>query len=126
MPEAPNRVYITGKISGLPEEEYKRLFAEAATLLRGHGFEPVNPLDVKPECEESCDSGLKFDDGSYQHKWQCYMKYDIIEMLKCDAIFPLDNHFDSAGARLEMEIASRVGLPLIFKVDPVNGGGLDW
>lgn len=124
MPNPPVKVYITGKISGLPEAEYKANFAEAADLLTKHGFTPVNPLDVLPECGETCQSGLTFEDGTYQHHWECYMKADLIEMLKCDAIFALDNHFDSSGARLEMDVASKVGLPLIYKVN--NGKDLEW
>lgn len=122
MPNRPVRVYITGKISGLAEEEFKKNFADAAELLTSHGFTPVNPLDVVPGCGDSCESGLTFEDGSYQHTWQCYMKADIIEMLGCDAVFPLENYLDSRGARTEVGLAITVGMPVIR----VRDGELDW
>ena len=106
----PFTVYITGKISGLPEEEFKRNFILAADFLRTQGFDPVNPLDVIPECYESCDSGLTFKDGTYQHHWQCYMKADLKVMLDCVGFFPLDNAADSRGAKVEMGVAVEVGL----------------
>src|SRR4051794_10501302 len=102
MDARPNKVYITGKISGLTETEYWPIFAEAANFLKAHGFSPVNPLEVVPECKEACKSGLTFEDGKYMHTWQCYMKADIIELMKCDAIMPLPNAESSRGAQLEL------------------------
>lgn len=39
------KVYISGKISGLPLLEVKEKFANAADLLDSLGLQPVNPLD---------------------------------------------------------------------------------
>ena len=116
------KVYITGKISGLEEAEYLPLFAEAADFLRGHGFTPVNPIEVVPECAEACNSGLTFGDGRYMHTWQCYMKADIIELMKCEAIMALPNADDSKGAQLELRLAEQVGLVLMYR----DGDSLDW
>ena len=38
------KVYISGKISGLPIEEVKRKFHNAASLLGSLDLQPVNPL----------------------------------------------------------------------------------
>jgi hypothetical protein len=116
------KVYITGKISGLSEAEYLPLFAEAAEFLKSHGFVPVNPIEVVPECAEACKSGLTFEDGRYMHTWQCYMKADIKAMMDCEAILPLENAGDSRGAQLELALAEQVGLVLMNR----EGNNLDW
>jgi hypothetical protein len=126
MTKARPTAYITGKITGLSEEEYKRLFGEAAEFLNAEGFQPVNPLEVRPECGETCDSGLTFENGAYQHHWQCYMKHDIIEMLKCDFIFPLANAKESKGAQIEIELASRVGIPMLLRDNTTRNNYHDW
>lgn len=109
------KVYITGKINGLKESEYLALFGEAAEFLKGHGFTPVNPLEVLPECNEACKSGLTFEDGRYMHTWQCYMKADIKALMNCEAIMPLENADDSRGAQLELALAEQVGLVLFTR-----------
>ena len=110
------KVYITGKISGLEESEYLPLFAEAAEFLKKQGFVPVNPLEVLPECGESCESGLAFPDGRYMHTWQCYMKADIKALMDCEGIFPLENASDSNGAKIEMQLAEQVGIRLVTRM----------
>lgn len=109
--------YISGQITGLDEEEYKENFDRAGELVEKHGFKAVSPLDVDCKCEQGCQSGLTFSNGDYQHSWQCYMKYDIIMLLNCDAIFIQDNAHNSKGATLEIEIASRLGLRLLYSPD---------
>lgn len=122
MDTPETKVYITGKISGLEESEYLPLFAEAAEFLKSHGFTPVNPLEVVPECADACNSGLTFEDGRYMHTWQCYMKADIKAMMDCEAILPLENAVDSRGAKLEMQLAEQVGLVLMER----DGDELTW
>lgn len=123
MPKEPIKVYISGQITGLTEDEFHQNFEEAQLLLQGHGFYTVNPLEVVPECKLDCGSESIFDDGRYQHTWQCYMKYDIKELLDCDALFAMDNATQSRGARLELEIARNLGLPIITSED---GKELEW
>lgn len=117
MSDRPKKVYITGKISGLSENEYRQNFQEAADLLKTNGFMPVNPLEVSAACgnEETCGSDLTFNDGSYQHTWHCYLKADLIEMLQCDAVLKLDNAMDSKGAMLEIGLAIKVGIPVVSR-----------
>lgn len=117
MPETEGQpestCYVSGAISGLPEEVFRLNFAVACELLRGHGIAPVNPLEVQPECDDSCNSKETFDDGSYKHTWQCYMRYDLIALLKCDMIFAQANAMQSPGAQLEIGIAQKLGMPLL-------------
>ncbi len=42
------KIYISGKISGLPLEEARDKFQLAENRLRMGGYEPVNPLKINP------------------------------------------------------------------------------
>ena len=106
------KVYISGKITGLSQEEYERTFEEAELEILQNGDQPVNPVKVENLCVEECGSASTFKDGSYKHTWGCYMKYDIIALLDCDAIYVLDNWMDSKGARIEVALADGAGIPL--------------
>ena len=79
------KIYISGKISGLPYGEVERKFADAEELLESIGFEVVNPLrNGLPEKE-------------------------------CGAIFMLDNWRDSRGARHEYNFALEEGKEVYFE-----------
>ena len=44
--EMKKKVYISGAISGLPEEEVRERFEKYCRVVREEGLEPVSPLDV--------------------------------------------------------------------------------
>lgn len=123
METQPVKVYVSGQITGLPEDVFLQNFEEATLLLQRHGFSPVNPAEVTPGCEEKCESDKTFSNGNYQHTWQCYMKYDIMELLECDAIFAMENAVRSKGAMMEIQIAMALGMKVITSS---NGEDLDW
>lgn len=91
------KTYISGKISGLSESEYTENFRKTESYLRFDcGIKNVvNPLKIKPFL------GIK--------SWTCYMIADIYQLLKCDAIYMMDNWYNSRGAMIELAIA------LLFK-----------
>jgi hypothetical protein len=115
MPEnTTKRMYLSGPITGLEESIYKKNFTDAAELVREAGYEPVNPLEISPCEDESCGSTRLFQDGSYQHAWRCYMKYDIIALLDCDAIYMMHYWYASRGAELERKVAIELGLSVYY------------
>ena len=89
------KIYISGKISGLTEKEYRHNF----TLAERHiywlkDFEGkrdlikiINPLKIKPLF------GIK--------KWLFYMVADIWQLRKCSHIAMQPNWIESKGAWLE-------------------------
>jgi hypothetical protein len=106
------KIYISGKISGLSESEYTANFRNTEKHVKekykrkvtfkisgggGHMAtfyqkpKVVNPLNIKPFL------GIK--------NWHCYMIPDIYNLLKCDAIYMMDNWSQSRGARIELAIA---------------------
>jgi hypothetical protein len=109
------RIYISGPISadvpGVPYEERKSRFNVAEGFFVAQGLEVVNPLTIGA-CEDRLCSGKETPDehGGFHHTWRCYMKYDLIGLLDCDAISLLPNWFQSPGARLEKHVAMGLGM----------------
>jgi hypothetical protein len=98
--EGMEKVYISGKISGI-EEEAEQRFKDAEVYLSEYlNYEVVNPMTINHEHDKS---------------WQSYMKADIREMMSCDAIFMLTNWTDSKGAEIERRIALDLGIKIIYE-----------
>ena len=91
------KVYIVGKVSGLPFREVKTKFDLVHTVLQDAGFEPVNPLNVVTDTR--C-------------RWNPAMRKCIAALMQCDALFLIHDVEDSPGAQLEMELATRLSIPM--------------
>lgn len=89
------KIYISGKITGLPFPEVEARFQDAEDLLEALDLEPVNPLH----------NGL-----TNEHSWNEHMVKDIEMLLGCDGILMLDNWQDSDGATIERFIAEKKGM----------------
>lgn len=94
------KIYISGKITGLPLKETRERFADAQSLLDGIGFEAVNPMKKSLPANAT---------------WEQHMVKDIELLFKCDAIYMMDNWIDSKGALIEYDIAKRLGLDIWFE-----------
>lgn len=94
------KIYISGKISGLPPQEARQRFADAADLLKAIGFEAVNPLN----------NGLES-----SAMWKEHMVADIRMLLDCEAIYMMDNWIESRGASIEYDIANRLNMDVWFE-----------
>lgn len=95
------RVYISGPITGMPEENKPAFAAEAARLL-ALGYQVENPADVV------------LPDGA---TWADFMRADIPRLLACTHIRMLDGWTMSKGARLEHHIAISLGLEVLTDCD---------
>jgi len=91
------KIYICGKITGLPLEDTKARFKASAEALEICGYTSVNPFEVLPPHPD--------------HAWNDHMRADIKALVDCDYIYIMDNAQDSRGAMLEMRIASALGIP---------------
>jgi len=80
------KIYIAGKISGLPIEEYTKNFNDAKEYLESLGYEAVNPV-------EHTDAEMG---------WEDCMKICIKLILDCDGIYMLENWDASDGAKIEL------------------------
>lgn len=93
------RVYISGRITG--DKGYKEKFRKAYEKLLFH-YDVFNP------------ASLDLGDAA---TWSDYMRYDINELTRCDAIYMLRDWRKSKGARLERFIARKIGLKVFYEVD---------
>ena len=99
------KVYISGMITSLKHDEYRKEFDKAAQYLRSEGHEPVDPSQLgKPE----------------HRSWHYYMKKAIPQLLECDAIYMLRNWSSSKGARLERHIALELDMPCFTQAEEEN------
>lgn len=98
------KVYISGKVSGLPFEEVYKKFEAAESELSNHWngkLTPVNPVKLV----EQNDS----------YTWEDYMEKDIALLLRCQAIYMLTDWEDSKGARCEHALAKELGLRIVYQ-----------
>ena len=95
---APNlgfpRLYLCGPMSGLPDFNYPA-FHDAAAWLRELGYPVINPA------ENGLPKGAP---------WIQHMRADIKELVDCDALAVLPGHENSLGSRIEIELATKLGL----------------
>ena len=92
-------IYISGQITGIEKQAFD-LFMVAENKLSLHGYTVINPMTLGHQHDKS---------------WANYMKEDIRALLQCDCIYMLDNWKKSKGAKLEHEIAQKLGLEIIYE-----------
>lgn len=94
------RIYISGKISGLPYKEAEQRFEDAEALLTELGFEVINPLK----------NGL-----AAHEEWIKHLCKDIELLHSCDAIYMMDNWVTSTRADIEHYIAVRTKKDILYE-----------
>ena len=94
------KVYISGKITGLPIEEAAAKFDNAEATYKDLGFDVINPMKVLP-----------YDP---KHTWPDYMLADLAALRTCDAIVLLPCWQDSKGATCEKIFAEGCGLEIMY------------
>lgn len=99
------KIYIAGKISGLPYDEVRERFNGAEDLLTKLGFEVLNPVK---NCLDQDTS------------WNGHLCRGIELLLPCDAIYMMDNWVDSTGASIEYDIATRMNKDIWFESNVVH------
>lgn len=97
------KIYISGKITGLPIKKTRAKFRYHESILTMKGYNPVNPFKIKCFIRNS------------EKPWIDYMREDIGELLTCDAIYMLKDWGQSKGARIEYQIAKELGLQILFE-----------
>lgn len=93
-------IYISGKISGLLENEVKEKFEKAFQTLKGAGYTVVSPYALP---------------HIHNKTWESYMKEDIAALLKCDCIYMLNDWKDSKGAVVEYELAKLLKIEVLYE-----------
>lgn len=91
------KVYISGKVTGLPMAEVEAKFAEAAGIVRHHGAVAVVPIHY---CK-------------VEWSWHRCMKTCLSLLLECDKIMLLSDWKKSRGAKVEYLVALVAGIPIL-------------
>jgi len=95
------KVFISGRVTGLPYDQVKKKFTTAETVILNAGHEPLNPLDHVPEGTTPRDA----------------MKILLPLLCECDAIYLLHDWEFSEGAQIEAQLARYIGLHIINDTD---------
>jgi len=96
------KIYIAGKVTGLPIAEFSMKFGTAQQDLQEKGFKAVNPLEVV---------------NNFKATWEEAMKKCIRALTECDAVYLLPCYTDSPGAKFEIDIAHKLGIPVCSNID---------
>ena len=94
------KIYLSGKITGLPQQEAIDNFKRVEIKLLHEGYHVLNPIR----------NGLP--EGT---KWNVHMKADIKMMMDCHLVYMLDNWRSSKGAQIEKELAESLGYKIIYQ-----------
>jgi len=94
------KIYISGKISHLPEKEVKDKFEKAFQKLKAHRAEVINPCNLPHE---------------HDHTWESYMKEGLKSMLDCDIVYMLSDWKQSRGAITEYELAKLLKIKVLYE-----------
>lgn len=87
------KIYIAGKITGLPIHEVTMKFGAAQKKLENKGYEVVNPIAVVNDWDTTWDNAMR----------KC-----IAALVECDSIALLPDWKSSPGAILENDIAQKL------------------
>lgn len=94
MPE--ETIYISGPMSGLPNNNHEA-FNEAAAKLRALGYTVVNPVEVCADMPADA-------------AWADHMRRDVAALMGCSHIVMLPGWEISRGAGIEYDTAMGVGI----------------
>lgn len=86
------KVYISGKISGVERKEYLARFAKAEELVKAKGYKTVNPTRFLV-----CRWRWLYRVMGYE----LTILYDIWRLWQCDRIYLIPGWMESRGARME-------------------------
>ena len=98
-------IYLSGKITGINPEHYEKKFQEAEDYLKSKGYDVYNPVKV------------------FRHKHlemvsrEEAMRVLVSDMLKCNAIYMLNDWQSSEGCVQELSVARLLKLDIHFQHD---------
>lgn len=100
------KIYISGKMSGLPNNNYPAFF-KAESILNHFGHETINPASI----------------GEREGwKWEDYMKKAVQMMMDADEIVLLPGWETSRGAKKEKELAEDLNMSVHLYKDLLEKG----
>ena len=101
------KVYISGRISDLPREQYMKMFSIAEDMLRKKGYKPVNPTRFF-----TCKYIWLYKLLGYR----LTLLYDLWRLMRCDMIYKIPGWRDSRGANIESCVAYHFKIRLVSNI----------
>lgn len=124
------KVYISGPMTGLTEEDSRARFARVEQAVRAEGLTPINPWDISESDamrRYARTDGIIHTDGSrialdadshslrqltVEEKWLAYIHYDLEILARCDLLVHTDGWMHSRGAKIEHYAALGLDIPV--------------
>ena len=107
-------IYIAGKVTGLPASVAAENFEKMAVALGQRGYVVFNPfMHIENLNRERRREGLLPLCDSIQTDRNKIMRICIHHLTQADEVHTLPNWTDSRGAWMEVDIAHRLGIPVI-------------
>lgn len=97
-------VYLSGKMTGLAESEYKMTFKRAEEFYKDCGYNVINPCDLAEDVLK------RKPNATYED----FMAEDLKSISKCTHIAMLEGWETSPGAKREKAEAQRLGKEIMF------------
>ena len=95
----PNKIYIAGPMTGLPDKN-RPAFYRTAARLKMHGYDVFNPADAPWSLSAA--------------SWEECLKQDLTVLLTMGGIVLLPGWEDSKGARFEVHTAKTLSMPILW------------
>lgn len=96
------KIYISGKISGLPHAIALSKFKVAERMLIEEDYAPINPMELNHT--------------EHDQSWKSFMRVDLKALCDCDVIYMLNNYEESRGAKIELQLARDLGMKIIYEL----------
>lgn len=93
------KIYIAGKISGEHYDKIYNKFNKAECELYSKNYAVINPTKIIAQDTE----------------WQEAMRICIKELVDCDVVYALLDWKDSEGAKIEIELAKKLGIKILYQ-----------
>lgn len=103
------KIYIAGKVTGLPEKYVEKKFNKVQHILEAIGYKVINPINEV----------LKHGDG-WATNWEDAMYICIEAMLDADIVFFMWDWRESEGAKLEYKICINLGITAIHSINSLK------
>jgi len=95
------KIYLSGKMTGIENYNYNK-FNLVAKALRESGCNVINPAEMNSEVD---------------WEWKDFMKEAIKMMMDADVLFVLNGYETSIGANVEIELAEKLGIGVVYQSD---------
>lgn len=103
-------VYIAGQVTGLDPVVVEQKFSKKQSELVALGYNVYNPIALVASAE----SVFEVQDPPLFKTWEDYMKFLISYLIGSDELHLLPCWRESKGAILERDLASKLGITVIY------------